>query len=79
VKTTVRLTAPALEVAERAAAALGVSRDLYLERVIAREAARLDEHGRPEWWSDPVPTDQQVLSIDVDVVRASEEVPLKSA
>jgi len=52
-----------LQLAEKAAEALGVSRDYYLERVLAREGEHLDEHGRPRWWTDPVPTDQQELPL----------------
>jgi transcription initiation factor TFIID subunit TAF12 len=60
---TVRLTAAAWEVAERASAALNISRDAYLDRVLAREAHQLDEHGRPVWWAEPVPGDQEELPL----------------
>jgi len=66
IKATVRLAPQSLEVAETAAAALGVSRDAYLDHLLARERERLDERGRPVWWTGPVPRDQ-------------EELPLKSA
>jgi hypothetical protein len=59
----VRLTSPSLELVEKAAEALGVSRDYYLEKVLARAGEQLDEHGRPLWWTDPVPTDQQELPL----------------
>ena len=63
---TVRLTPPAWKVAEDASAALLVSRDAYLDRLLAREAANLDETGRPLWWDEPVPSDDQtVLPLDL--------------
>lgn len=61
--TTVRLTQ--LHVAETAASALGVSRDAYLDAVLAREAESLDANGRPHWWPG---RDQY-----------QEELPLRSA
>lgn len=63
VKATVRLTDPTLKAAERAAEALGVSRDYYLEKTLARAAESLDIDGRPLWWTDPVPADQEVLPL----------------
>lgn len=57
----------------RTSEVLGISLGEYLDRVLAREAASLDEAGRPTWWNEPVPADQQVLDLD------SREVPLKSA
>jgi hypothetical protein len=56
--------------AERTAAALGVSAGAYLSALLARE--ELDEHGRPVWWSDPVPRDQQELPFET-----RKEAPLK--
>lgn len=50
--------------AETAAAALGISVAAYIDRLLAEEV--LDESGRPLWWTQPVPADQ-------------EELPLKSA
>ncbi|WP_143448467.1 hypothetical protein [Kineosporia sp. A_224] len=50
--------------AETAAAALGISVAAYIDRLLAEEV--LDEAGRPLWWTQPVPADQ-------------EELPLKSA
>jgi hypothetical protein len=73
-KSTVRLTPTAWQVAEDAASALRVSRDAYLDRLLAREAANLDKTGRPLWWDEPVPADQAMLPLDLD-----EEAPLKSA
>ena len=61
--TTVRLLPESYEVAETAAASLGVTRDVYLDRLLAEERARLDEHGRPTWWTEPVPGDQEVLPL----------------
>lgn len=49
---------------ELAAAALGISKAAYVDALLSRE--QLDPRGRPLWWTDPVPTDQ-------------EELPLKSA
>lgn len=63
IKSTIRLQQASWEIAERAAAALGVSRDAYLDQVLAREAAALDERGRPLWWTDPVPGDQEELPL----------------
>ena len=54
-RSTVRLLPESLEVAEIAAEALGVTRDAYLDRLLATERTRLDEHGRPRWWTDSVP------------------------
>jgi hypothetical protein len=50
--------------AESMAAALGISLGAYLEELLRRE--QVDEHGRPVWWTDPAPRDQ-------------EELPLKTA
>jgi hypothetical protein len=63
IRATVRLLPESLEVAERAADALGVSRDTYLDMLLARERARVDELGRPTWWPDPVEEDQEVLPL----------------
>jgi hypothetical protein len=60
---TVRLTPPSWTVAERAAEALGVSRDAYLDRLLARERQHLDDQGRPTWWADSVPDEQQELPL----------------
>jgi hypothetical protein len=46
------------------AEALGVSLTAYVEELIRHD--QLDERGRPVWWADPEPRDQQ-------------ELPLKSA
>ena len=58
---TVRLIPEAWQKAETAAAALGVSRDAYLDALLLRE--QLDERGRPLWWTDPVPQDQVELPL----------------
>lgn len=42
-------------------AALGISTAAYIDELLARE--ELDEHGRPVWWTDPVPADQQSLPV----------------
>ena len=47
--------------AERAAFALGVSLAAYLDALLAREV--VDESGRPVWWTDPVPGDQEALPV----------------
>jgi hypothetical protein len=65
-RSTVRLVAEAWEVAQTAAAALGVSRDAYLDAVLLRERDQLDEQGRPVWWTEDAPVSQ-------------EELPLKNA
>jgi hypothetical protein len=46
---------------DRAAAALGISKAAYVDALLTRE--RLDPRGRPVWWSDPVPTDQEELPL----------------
>lgn len=56
--------------AETSAAALGISTGAYIEALIAHEA--LDERGRPLWWIDPAPRDQQELPLE-----NLEEAPLK--
>ena len=72
-KSTLRLRPESWEVAERAAAALQVSRDAFIDELLAREAERLDENGRPVWWTTPVSGDQPELPLDVE----DEEAPLK--
>jgi hypothetical protein len=61
-----RLSEEALAVAERAAEALGITRDYFLDELLRHEAERLDQDGRPTWWKKSVPRDQK-------------ELPLKSA
>lgn len=58
-----RLLPESLEVAERAAEALGVTRDAYLDMLLAQERTRLDETGRPTWWTAPVAEDQEELPL----------------
>ncbi|HEY6798464.1 MAG TPA: hypothetical protein VI248_27620, partial [Kineosporiaceae bacterium] len=60
---TVRLSSRSWQIAEDAAEALGVTRDAYLDRLLAEERQRLDENGRPMWWTDPAPRDQEVLPL----------------
>jgi hypothetical protein len=48
--------------AKRAAEALGISLAAYVDELLARE--ELDALGRPLWWSDPIPPDQQELPLD---------------
>jgi hypothetical protein len=60
---TVRLSPTSWEVAETASAALGVSRDAYLDALLARERAQLDERGRPLWWTHTEPGDQEELPL----------------
>ena len=62
-KLTVRLDPDALEVAEQAAEALGISRDAFLSRLLTRQREYLDPRGRPIWWTDPVLTDQEELPL----------------
>jgi hypothetical protein len=50
--------------AQAAASALGISLAAYIDHLLAHE--ELDEEGRPLWWADAVPADQ-------------EELPLKTA
>lgn len=70
-KGTVRLTPSSWDVAERAAAALQVTRDAYLDQLLANEAHRLDADDRPVWWTTPVSGDQPALPLEL------EEAPLK--
>lgn len=49
--------------AEQAAFALGVSLSTYLDVLLAHEATQLDARGRPSWWTDPAPADQQELPL----------------
>ena len=58
-----RLLPESLDVLEAAAEALGVTRDAYVEKLLAQERLRLDEQGRPTWWTEPVPGDQEVLPL----------------
>ncbi|HEY6793470.1 MAG TPA: hypothetical protein VI248_02175 [Kineosporiaceae bacterium] len=58
-----RVCDEALAVAETAAAALGITRDFYLEELLLQERGRLDENGRPTWWTKPLPQDQEVLPL----------------
>jgi len=57
----VRLVPAAWKKAETAASALRISRDAYLDALLLRE--ELDEQGRPVWWADPAPTDQEELPL----------------
>lgn len=43
------------------AEALGISVSAYLAALLAHQ--ELDEHGRPLWWTAPVPRDQGVLPL----------------
>lgn len=47
--------------AHRAAAAVGVSLAAYVEQLLAHE--QLDETGRPLWWAEAVPSDQEELPL----------------
>ena len=49
--------------AQATAEALGISLGAYVDRLLAREATFLNEQGRPVWWTDPVPTDQEELPL----------------
>ena len=49
------------EKALRAAEALGISVNAYIDALLDRE--QLDERGRPLWWDSPVPTDQEELPL----------------
>ena len=61
-----RLSPDALQVAETAAEALGITRDYFLDELLRHQRQHLDQNGRPTWWTKPLPRDQ-------------EELPLKSA
>jgi hypothetical protein len=43
------------------AEALGVSLTAYVEELIRHD--QLDEQGRPVWWTDPAPQDQEELPL----------------
>lgn len=50
--------------AQETADALKVSLSHYIARLLAHEqATALDENGRPIWWTDPLPTDQEELPL----------------
>lgn len=49
------------EKAHRAAGALGISMASYMEHLLAHE--ELDANGRPVWWTDPAPADQEELPL----------------
>jgi hypothetical protein len=68
-----RVTPSRRSQAHATAEALGISLGAYMDQLLAREAAELDESGRPRWWSEPVPRDQAELPL------VAEEAPLKSA
>ena len=40
---------------------LGISAAAYIDALLARE--ELDARGRPVWWTDPVPGDQEALPV----------------
>lgn len=46
---------------EKIAEALGISAAAYLDALIAQE--RVDAEGRPLWWTEPTPADQQELPL----------------
>jgi hypothetical protein len=58
-----RLSDDALEVAETAAAALGITRDFYLDELLRKERGELGPDGRPKWWVKPLPRDQKEMSL----------------
>jgi hypothetical protein len=47
--------------ASQVADALGISLGTYIDALLERE--QLDERGRPVWWQDPVPRDQEELPL----------------
>jgi hypothetical protein len=58
-----RLSDDALEVAETAAAALGITRDFYLDELLRKERGELGSDGRPKWWVKPLPRDRKELPL----------------
>lgn len=56
-----RVQAKHKEKVEQIAAALGISAAAYLDALIAHE--QVGDDGRPVWWTDPTPTDQQELPL----------------
>lgn len=63
-KSSLRLSDEALAVAERAAEALGVTRDYFLDELLLKEGASLPKSGRPSWWTKPTHKNQEVLPLD---------------
>jgi len=57
----VRISPANFDKVERMADALGVSKAAIVDEILSREL--LDEHGRPPWWTRPVPQDQQELPL----------------
>jgi hypothetical protein len=47
--------------AQQVADALGISLGTYIDTLLDRE--QLDERGRPVWWRDAVPRDQEELPL----------------
>lgn len=71
IKTSLNISQASWDIAENAAQALGISRDAYLEALLARE--KFDQRGRPKWWSKRTAPSWW---IDPD---EQQELPLKSA
>lgn len=65
VQLNVRVHADRKRKVERIADALGVSVNAYMDSLLARE--QVDDAGRPLWWADPVPRDQEELLKREDV------------
>jgi hypothetical protein len=63
VRLTGRVDPEHAQLAERTASALGVSLSTYLDELLAREARQLDDRGRPSWWTEPIPADQEELPL----------------
>ena len=59
-----RVTPERCAQAAATAEALGISLGAYMDELLAREAAQLDERGRPIWWAMPVPRDQEELPLN---------------
>lgn len=74
-RSSVRMTPEAWDIAERAAVALQVSRDAFIEQLLINERHRLGEDDRPVWWTAPVRGDQPALPLDL--AHDEEEAPLK--
>lgn len=51
IRTSINLTQSSWDIAEAYAAALGISRDAYIDELIQRDAKQKAPSGRPKWWT----------------------------
>ena len=62
-RSTLSLSDDAWAVVDRAAEALGVTRDYFLDELVLKEGRSLPEHGRPDWWTKPTSKNQKELPL----------------